>query len=207
MPGFPKDADPTAAPQGAGVESGGIDEAVVRALLVTDGAAIRAILVSRYPGAISAPDAEDVLAAAVARLWRNRERFDPGRGSLRAWFFRIADNAARDFLRAGWRKAQSLEITGDGGWIDAIAAPNGHAFPGTEAEDTEPRAEEPNPALHEALQALPEVQRRIVWADALHAGGPAPSDALAEELGIPPGTVRVYRKRALDRLRRALGDT
>ena len=47
-------------------------------------------------------------------------------------------------------------------------------------------------------------QRQIVWADALHSNGPVSSETLADELGIPAGTVRVYRKRALDRIRKEL---
>ena len=59
-------------------------------------------------------------------------------------------------------------------------------------------------ALREIVATLPEAQRRIVWADALNPHGPVDGGVLAEELGIPPGTVRVYRKRGLDRIRKEL---
>ena len=49
--------------------------------------------------------AEDVTAAAFERAYRNRHRFDPGRGSARAWLFGIARNAALDELRRRGRHA------------------------------------------------------------------------------------------------------
>ena len=58
--------------------------------------------------------------------------------------------------------------------------------------------------VRELIQQLPEKQRKIIWADALSRSGNIPADDLARELDIPPGTVRVYRKRALDKLRALL---
>jgi RNA polymerase sigma factor (sigma-70 family) len=49
--------------------------------------------------------AEDVTGAAFERAYRNRHRFDPGRGSARAWLFGIARNAALDELRRRGRHA------------------------------------------------------------------------------------------------------
>jgi RNA polymerase sigma factor (sigma-70 family) len=50
--------------------------------------------------------AEDVTAAAFERAYRKRGRFDPGRGSARAWLFGIARNAALDELRRRKRRAE-----------------------------------------------------------------------------------------------------
>jgi RNA polymerase sigma-70 factor (ECF subfamily) len=49
--------------------------------------------------------AEDVTAVAFERAFRNRSRFDPRRGSARAWLFGIARNAALDELRQRRRQA------------------------------------------------------------------------------------------------------
>src|SRR3954471_18039646 len=49
--------------------------------------------------------AEDVTMAAFERAYRARHRFDPRRGSERAWLFAIARNAALDELRRRRRTA------------------------------------------------------------------------------------------------------
>jgi len=50
--------------------------------------------------------AEDVTATAFERAYRKRSRFDPKRGSGRAWLFGIARNAALDELRRRGRQAE-----------------------------------------------------------------------------------------------------
>jgi RNA polymerase sigma-70 factor (ECF subfamily) len=50
--------------------------------------------------------AEDVAAATFERAYRKRGRFDPRRGSPRAWLFGIARNAALDELRRRSRQAE-----------------------------------------------------------------------------------------------------
>lgn len=164
------------------------------ALLREAGHAVRALLIKRFHGLLREADAEDVMVVALQRVWLHRARFDATRGSLRAWFYRIADHTARDWLKRGWQKARMLEVVPD------------ECF----WEQVECRTPEQTVTVHPStremvrglIDALPEVQRRIVWADALCPdGGPASSEWLATELGIPTGTVRVYRKRGLDRLR------
>jgi len=54
--------------------------------------------------------AEDVTALAFERVLRGRRRFDPGRGSARAWLFAIARNAALDELR---RRSRSAALVGE----------------------------------------------------------------------------------------------
>jgi len=54
--------------------------------------------------------AEDVTAAAFERAYRKRARFDPKRGSERAWLFGIARNAALDELR---RRGRQVELAAD----------------------------------------------------------------------------------------------
>jgi RNA polymerase sigma-70 factor, ECF subfamily len=51
--------------------------------------------------------AEDVTALAFERAFRKRRRFDPRRGTMRAWVFGIARNAALDELR---RRKRQVEL-------------------------------------------------------------------------------------------------
>ena len=50
--------------------------------------------------------AEDVTSAAFERAYRKRSRFNPAKGSPRAWLFGIARNAALDELRRRGRQAE-----------------------------------------------------------------------------------------------------
>jgi RNA polymerase sigma-70 factor (ECF subfamily) len=59
--------------------------------------------------------AEDVVAATFERAYRKRRRFDPERGSARAWIFGIARNAALDELRRRRRLAPLPEDTSQRG--------------------------------------------------------------------------------------------
>src|SRR5919204_3458163 len=62
--------------------------------------------------------AEDVTALAFERAYRKRRRYDPHRGSPRAWLFGIARNAALDELR---RRRRHAELAADP--PDATAGP------------------------------------------------------------------------------------
>jgi RNA polymerase sigma-70 factor (ECF subfamily) len=164
------------------------------ALLREAGHAVRALLIKRFQGLLREADAEDVMVVALQRVWQHRARFDAARGSLRAWFFRIADHTARDWLKRGWQKARMLEVVPEEIFWEQVEA--------LTPEQTVTVHPSTRDMVRGLIDALPEVQRRIVWADALCPdGGPASSEWLATELGIPTGTVRVYRKRGLDRLR------
>lgn len=173
------------------------DEGVLEDILRQHGPGVRALLLRRYQ--LQPLDAEDVLAIALYRLWQARDRYRPERASLQVWFYRIAENVFRDVLRSGWHKARQLEID-----ITSIE----HNLPDASDSASEHEFDPARAARSEALQAiiasLPEVQRRIIWADAQASDGLASGAYLAKELGISMGAVRVYRKRALDTIRREM---
>ncbi|MGI9240385.1 MAG: RNA polymerase sigma factor [Verrucomicrobiales bacterium] len=157
--------------------------------------AVRDILIPRYRGGLGPSDIDDVVAVAAHRLWTHRSEFARLR-SPRAWFVRIADNVARDVLRFGWQKARQLEIAAEKSYLESFS-PAGEQDPAAPAPDPE-RAQK----IRELVEQLPEKQRKIIWADALSRSGNITAEDLSRELEIPTGTVRVYRKRALDRLRK-----
>jgi RNA polymerase sigma factor (sigma-70 family) len=66
--------------------------------------------------------AEDVTATAFERAYRKRSRFDPERGSGRAWLFGIARNAALDELRRRGRHADLVADPEDAAGLDAVEA-------------------------------------------------------------------------------------
>lgn len=211
------------------------DEAALEEILRAHGPVIRVVLGRKYQGVLQAADVEDVLSVALYRVWKNRTRYDDAKGALRTWFFRIADNAARDVLKHGWFKARRMEVGTDPGALAAYSAvrnseyringrsrpshrsgshevEDNHESPSNSRQDSRlelpPDAEATPTAvqqdLREIVASLPEAQQKIITADALSRDDVAGSAFLSEELGLPPSTIRVYRKRAMDRIRSEL---
>lgn len=180
------------------------DEAVLEDILRTHGPPILALLKQRFVGRLRMPDLEDVVATALFRIWQHRARFDSTRASLRVWFFRIAENVARDVLKHGWHKARQRELSLEPTLLAmTIDRRSGDDELNDDAESTTALRIPPD-ELREILAQLPDSQRRIVMADADSPEGVVASSSLAKELGIPQSTVRVYRRRALERLRREI---
>ena len=173
------------------------DEQVLEDILRQIGNQVRAVLLKKYSGVLGEADLDDALSLGLYRVWNSRSRFDETKSSLRVWFFRIVENAARDILRVGWHKAKSLEVNGHSGILDRTVQP----------EPTEPIDEDNRPptalqmALRDILASLSEAQRTIVMADAASRDGTANNAWLAKELGLAPSSVRVYRRRALEKIR------
>lgn len=62
----------------------------------------------RMMGASS--ESDDAAQETILRAHRHLDRFDPGRGSLRTWVFRIATNVCLDLLRGTARRALSMDL-------------------------------------------------------------------------------------------------
>ena len=183
-----------------------LDEHALESMLQTWGGRVKGALINRYATAFIAADVDDIMAIAVEKLWRNRQKFDHRKGTLKAWFFRIADNVARDVLRYGWFKARKLELAVEQEMLDCLL--EGQAPKMIEREDDADVREEPGirTVLMEVFQLLPETHRKILWADALSSSGVVPAADLARELNLSRGTVRVYRAKALAKLRELLAN-
>jgi len=176
------------------------DEQVLEDILRTYGPSVIAVLGFRYRGVLCESDLEDVLSIGLFRLWKGRQRFDRNKSSLKVWFFRIVESAIRDVLRLGWQKARSLEVGSEFELSRAVDhRGNGHAGPALRRPPTEIQLQ-----LREIVAELPELQRKIIIADAAARDDTASSRLLANELGISDSTVRVYRKRAMDWIRTVL---
>ena len=188
------------------------DESALEVALRTHGPPVKALLRRKFFGPLTDTDFEDVLAVALFRMWQYRARYDSSRASLRVWFYRIAENVTRDVLKHGWQKARQLEVAFE---PLALSAVIDHRTSDTDEESAEKSSqpessarnsnrEAPHPFgddLLEILKLLPDAQRRILLADAESTDGKVASQALASELGIPAATIRVYRRRALEKVR------
>jgi RNA polymerase sigma-70 factor (TIGR02960 family) len=58
----------------------------------------------------SAADTDDAVQETIVRAHHHRERYDPARGALRAWVFRIATNTCLDVLRGARRRALCVDL-------------------------------------------------------------------------------------------------
>ncbi|GAA4154997.1 RNA polymerase subunit sigma-70 [Leifsonia shinshuensis] len=114
-------------------------------------------------------EAEDAVQDALERSWRARDSFDPVKGSLSTWCYRIARNVCVDRLRETQRRPlprdlrdPGLEATAplvpalDVPWL--LPAPAGWAG-GSEVEGRAERREEVRLAVTAMLQYLSPLQR------------------------------------------------
>jgi RNA polymerase sigma factor (sigma-70 family) len=143
-------------------------------------------------------DAHDLCQEVFQAVARAIDRWEPGRGSFRAWLSRIARNLLINFLTRGQHQARG---TGSTSMQDVLAA--------------QPAASPSATALFEA-----EYERRLFqWAASEIRGeftGPTwqafwqtavmdrPPSEVGAELGLSVGAVYVARSRVLSRLKRQI---
>lgn len=123
--------------------------------------------------------AEDLVQETFLRAWRNGERFDPARGTVRGWLFAILRNLLIDAARA--RAARPRVANAD---ADAVAP-----------DEIDARLSAL--MIAKALQQLTDEHREVVVASYLH---DQPHREIAASLRVPIGTVRsrlFYARRAL----------
>lgn len=131
--------------------------------------------------------AEDVAQEAFVSAWRNRDAYDPGRGSVRSWLLAIVRHRAIDALRRGAGRDRGWEQLEDHDHADPSAAdPSIEAGRGDEAR-----------IVRRALRALPSEQA-VVLTLAYFAG--LTQTEIAERVGLPLGTVKGRARAGLRRL-------
>lgn len=132
----------------------------------------------------AAPDmAEEVAQDVMATLWRKAHLFDPTKASVSTWVFTIARNRRIDVLRKQ-RRPEPEDLT----W-----------GPEPEPDQADVLAlQQESAKLGQALAALPEKQRHLI--ERAYFGELTHSE-IAEETGLPLGTIKSRIRMAIDRLR------
>lgn len=154
--------------------------------------------------------AEEVVQETFLALWNRAELFDSAAGSLAAWLHTIARNRAIDRLRAAGRRptlvalssaastdedpTQALERLVSGGVVVGGSAPAGPEEAAAAAGMRE--------TIRSAVAAMPDHERTVIL---LAYQEELSQTEIAERLGWPLGTVKTRTRRALLRLRDALG--
>lgn len=129
--------------------------------------------------------AEEVVQESFLAVWRNRGRFDPGRGSFRPWLLTIVRNRARDRLRARRVRVESAE--------DRWDAPSDVVDVWEEVS-----VEADRRRVRGALATLPDDVRRV-FGLAFYEG--FSQSEISARLEMPLGTVKSKMRRGLQRLR------
>jgi RNA polymerase sigma-70 factor (ECF subfamily) len=133
--------------------------------------------------------AEEVLQDVFLKIWDKIDSYDASKGKLFTWMLNIARNQAIDKLRS--REISKSNKTKD---IDSLV----HTI------DNQEQVEQhiDGIGVAEILKALPEEQRFVV--DYLYFKGYTQSE-LAEESGIPLGTIKTRLRSAMQQLRTLVG--
>lgn len=137
--------------------------------------------------------AADLTAETFSTALREFDRFDPDRGSVRAWLFGIAANTMRHEARREKRELKAYARTG----VDPVVAD-----PMAETDrrlDAESRQRD----LARGLSSLGTDDREALL---LLSWGELSYPEISEALGVPIGTVKSRIARARKRLRACLGE-
>jgi RNA polymerase sigma-70 factor (ECF subfamily) len=136
--------------------------------------------------------AEEVAQEVLVEVWRSASRFDPGRGSARAWVMTIAHRRAVDRVRAEQAATERAEKS---------TRESARVLPEKDvAEEVEGRLERQR--LRRCLRGLTELQRESVTL-AYYSG--YTYQQVAELLGSPLGTIKTRMRDGLAKLRDCLG--
>ncbi len=130
--------------------------------------------------------AEECTQEVMATLWRKAHMFDPSRASVATWIFTIARNRKIDMLRKQ-RRPEPEDLP----W-----------GPSEEPDQADVMTlQQESEKLSEAIAQLPEKQRELI--EKAYFGDLSHSE-IAEQTGLPLGTIKSRIRLALKRLRHTM---
>ncbi|GAB2907737.1 RNA polymerase sigma factor [Streptomyces heilongjiangensis] len=135
-------------------------------------------------------DAEDVTQQVFLAAWRGRARYQPERGALGGWLVGITRHAIADAHAARARRAD----------IEGMSAAQQEEAVRHWGVD-ESQAAVDRVLVLQKLQYLTPVQRRLLG---MAVYGDMTQSMIAEQTGLPLGTVKSHIRRALHSLRRVM---
>jgi RNA polymerase sigma-70 factor (ECF subfamily) len=138
--------------------------------------------------------AEDLVQDVFLVVWRNARRFEPERGTVRAWVLQITHFRLLNELR---RRSRQPEVVPDPEGVVLASLPANIPGPAEATWEQHRRA-----VLTSALDELPPPQREalsLAFLDDLT------HEQVAAELGLPLGTAKTRIRAGLQKLRATLG--
>lgn len=170
-----------------------------------------AIFASAYRLTADRGISEEIVQETFLTLWNRAELFDPTVGSLPAWLHAIGRNRAVDRLRAAGRRPRLVALSSPGSPDDSEtqglerAVAKGTVV-GAAGQPPGPEEAADVAGLREAIRAaigtMPEQERTVILLAYQH---DLSQTEIADRLDWPLGTVKTRTRRALLRLREALG--
>jgi len=143
----------------------------------------------------SRPAAEEVVQEAFLSIWRSGARFDPAKGSVRAWTLGIVRNRGIDALRRD-SSSKAPKLSWDD---DAIL----EASPAPERTEEEALRRSEAAEVRGALRELPEEQAKVI--QLAFFGGFSHSE-IADMVGEPLGTVKGRMRLGMEKIRARLAE-
>jgi RNA polymerase sigma-70 factor (ECF subfamily) len=135
--------------------------------------------------------AEEVMQDTFWQVWRQAPRFDPQRGSAQAWVLNMARSRALDAVRGLQRERLHTQDTE----YAEVEDPQGNPLDLLDGLQRDAR-------LQHLLARLDPLKRQLI-ALAFYRG--LTQDEIAQQTGMPLGTVKSHLRRTLAALREALG--
>lgn len=163
------------------------DRAAFQCLFLHFGPRVKALMIR---SGADAEVAEDLVQEVMITLWRKAKLYRPERGSVATWIFTIARNLRIDKLRR-----QSPQAHED---IDELDLESPDA-----SGEERIHAQQRNTVVLEAMAELPPDQQRVIEMSFIY---DMPQGDIAQELGIPLGTVKSRMRLAYGKLRERLED-
>jgi RNA polymerase sigma factor (sigma-70 family) len=173
----------------------GLQEQDLVELANAHGPNVERLLRWRFGSLLSAADREDIVAAALCRLWQHRDRYETHRPLL-GLLWRVAYRAAIDMLRHQQRLPRD-----EGANIADIAAAEPELIDAERDLSREPRRVVVEHMRRAMAQLSPD--ERFLLKASLD-GDPSWAARIAKETGQAAGTLRVRRHRAMNKVRRKM---
>lgn len=137
--------------------------------------------------------AEDAVQEGFLALWRGRAQYRPDAGTFQAWAMTTVRRRALDALRSDRAEKRPR----------LVALGRSHEIPGPNTTEPTVIANDRADALATALRRLPENQAEVI---ALAFFGELSHQEIAQQLQLPPGTVKGRARLGLEKLRHYVSD-